>query len=67
MLPLIDEIARKVHSVKPREAQTGPAIRYDRNVMDMQKNLLADTPRIQRIYEIMSDSIHEVAMASKKR
>ena len=63
MLPLIDEIARKVHSVKPREAQTGPAIRYDRNVMDMQKNLLADTPRIQRIYEIMSDSIHEVAMA----
>lgn len=35
--------------------------------MDMQKNLLADTPRIQRIYEIMSDSIHEVAMASKKR
>lgn len=33
MLPLIDETARKVHELAPRDAQTGPAVRYDENVM----------------------------------
>ena len=61
MLPLIDETARKVHSVSPRTGQTGPAVRYDENVINMQRGLLADNPRIQRIYDVMSDSIHEVA------
>ena len=26
MLPLIDETARKVHELAPRDAQTGPAV-----------------------------------------
>ncbi len=69
MLPLIDETARKVHEVAPREAQTGPAVRYDENVIGMQRELLAANPRIQRIYDIMSNSIHEVATGEgeKKR
>ena len=33
MLPLVDETAMKVHSLSPREAQTGPAVRFDENVM----------------------------------
>ena len=33
MLPLIDETARKVHELAPRDAQTGPAVRYDENVI----------------------------------
>lgn len=66
MLPLIDETARKVHSVSPREAQTGPAVRYDENVIGMQRQLLADMPRIQRIYDDMSDSIHKVATSSNE-
>lgn len=61
LLPLIDETAKKVHSLMPREAQTGPAVRYDENVINAQQRLLADLPRMQEIYELMSKSIHERA------
>ena len=30
-----DETARKVHELAPRDAQTGPAVRYDENVMNL--------------------------------
>ena len=59
MLPLIDETARKVHSMSPKSAQTGPAIRYDENVIGMQSRMLAYDDRIRQIYDIMSKSIHE--------
>lgn len=59
MLPLIKETAEKVETVLPREAQTGPAARRDKNVMDAQKALLADYPQMQQIYDIMSKSIIE--------
>lgn len=57
MLPLVDETARKVHQLSPREAQTGPAVRHDETVMAMQSQLLADEPLKQRIYELLSMSI----------
>ena len=44
MLPLVDETAQKVHELSPREAQTGPAVRGDQNVMQMQANMLAGMP-----------------------
>lgn len=59
MLPLIDETASKVHELSPAEAQTGPAVRYDENVIQMQSSLLADDPLTQDIYERMSLSIHQ--------
>lgn len=58
-LPLIDETARKVHALSPSEAQTGPAVRYDENVINAQQALLADQPRLQQIYKMMSESIHQ--------
>ena len=58
MLPLIDETAGKLYSMSPQEAQTGPAVRWDTNVMDQHLQLLADTPDMQKIYELMSKSIH---------
>jgi len=58
MLPLIDETARKVHELHPRDAQTGPAVRYDENVIGMQAQLLADLPDLQRLYLLLSESIH---------
>ena len=61
MLPLIDETARKVHAMPPAEAQTGPALRYDRNVIRMQAELLRDNPIFKQIYESMSLSIHHTA------
>lgn len=60
MLPLIDETARKVHFMSPREAQTGPAVRYDKNVIRAQSELLNENPMFKQIYEFMSMSIsHE--------
>ena len=59
MLPLIDETARKVHELTPHEAQTGPAVRYDENVISNHLAMLADSPALQEIYKLMSKSIHE--------
>ena len=61
MLPLIDETARKAHVMHPRDGQTGPAIRWDENVLSAQKALLASEPDMQQIYELMSNSIHKLA------
>ena len=59
MLPLIDETASKLYSMSPQEAQTGPAVRWDENVIAKQMQLLDENPEIQKIYELMSKSIHE--------
>ena len=61
MLPLIDETARKVHSLSPHDAQTGPAVRYDENVIAAQSALMADDPELQQLYELLSKSIHRQA------
>lgn len=60
MLPLIDETAAKVHGMTPKEAQTGPAVRYDENVIGKQIQLLENQPYFQKIYDSMSKSIHEL-------
>lgn len=58
MLPLIDETAHKVHELEPRLAQTGPAVRYDKNVIDSHLQMLADEPQMQELYRLISESIH---------
>ena len=57
-LPLIDETAKKVSEMSPRDAQTGPMVRYDVNVMNRQLELLSDE-RTRQIYRLMAESIHE--------
>lgn len=57
MLPLVDETARKVHELHPTEAQTGPAVRGDQNVMQAQTALLDG--KAKEIYELLSQSIQE--------
>lgn len=61
MLPLIDETAAKVHELPPQNAQTGPAVRFDENVIRKQAALLNDKPLTKDIYEKMSVSIHRMA------
>lgn len=60
LLPLIDETAAKVHEMKALEAQTGPAIRYDENVIRKHMEMLSD-PTMREIYQLMSQSIHKEA------
>lgn len=62
-LPLIDETARKVSVLSPKKAQTGPMMRWDTGVMDMQINLLNDE-RTKQIYRLMAESIHEDATSA---
>ena len=61
MLPLVDETAQKVHELEPRKAQTGPAVRGDWNVMEMQAAMLADHPAVKHIYETLSNDIMRLA------
>ena len=60
MLPLIDETARKVHELSPKDAQTGPAVRQDWNVMSAHLDLLAEEPDIRELYEKISESIRQL-------
>lgn len=61
MLPLIREGVRKLDTMNPSEAQTGPAVRGDRKVVDEHLSLLADEPRWARLYELISKDInHEL-------
>ncbi|MBO5674146.1 MAG: DUF2520 domain-containing protein [Paludibacteraceae bacterium] len=57
LLPLIDETAAKIHTLPPREAQTGPARRGDENVMNHHLSLL--TEEQQAIYRLLSDAIQK--------
>ncbi|WP_102406120.1 Rossmann-like and DUF2520 domain-containing protein [Parabacteroides bouchesdurhonensis] len=58
LLPLIDETAAKIHSMSPAMAQTGPAIRYDENVINKQLAML-DDPEMKAIYQLISRSIYK--------
>ena len=61
MLPLVDETAQKVHELAPKEAQTGPAVRGDQNVMQMQAKMLAEKLAVKQIYEALSNDIQRLA------
>ncbi len=66
MIPLIDETARKVHFLSPVDAQTGPAVRFDENILRNQSMQLKENPLQKDIYDRMSLSIHQMANKQKK-
>ncbi|HEY5499136.1 MAG TPA: Rossmann-like and DUF2520 domain-containing protein [Bacteroidales bacterium] len=59
LLPLIEETARKMQTLTPIPAQTGPAVRFDHAVMDNHLEMLNGHPDWQRLYETLSRGIHE--------
>ncbi len=58
LLPLIDETAQKVHTLSPREAQTGPARRGDEQVMQHHLALQTDA-RQKEVYQLLSSLIQD--------
>lgn len=56
--PLIAETAAKIEELHPLQAQTGPAMRYDENVIERHLALLQE-PRLKSLYEQLSKSIYE--------
>ena len=59
MLPLVRETARKVETMSPKDAQTGPAIRGDRKVIDEHLALLKDNPEYAELYRLISTDINK--------
>lgn len=58
VLPLIEETCNKVHTISPKDAQTGPAIRFDENVINKHLDMI-DESRTRDIYRLISESIHD--------
>ncbi|MBN2213289.1 MAG: DUF2520 domain-containing protein [Bacteroidales bacterium] len=56
---LIIETATKATCMKPREAQTGPALRNNRILMDKHIKMLEHNPPIKEIYQILSENIRK--------
>lgn len=57
--PLMAETAEKVKDMTPREAQTGPAVRFDQKVMSAHEKMLDGNASRAAIYKLMSSSIHD--------
>nr|WP_320021556.1 DUF2520 domain-containing protein [uncultured Draconibacterium sp.] len=57
--PLIMETAQKVQELHPKDAQTGPAIRFDENIINAHLNELIEMPDLQELYNSISKSIFE--------
>lgn len=56
--PLIQETVLKVMNMKPQNAQTGPAMRFDQNVISAHLNALGSFPEFRELYRSISESIH---------
>jgi hypothetical protein len=58
--PLIQETADKIQELDPISSQTGPAIRFDKEIMAKHENELKDLPDFQKIYRFVSESIFKM-------
>lgn len=55
--PLIQETASKIMEISPHDAQTGPARRVDKSIINRHLKLLEDNPKREKIYRFVTDSI----------
>ena len=55
--PLIAETAEKVLEMEPIKAQTGPAVRFDEEIINKHLELIVDD-QIKEIYNVLSNSIN---------
>ncbi len=64
MLPLINETTEKIQNICPKAAQTGPAVRGDKNVMSQQLELMSDREDLQELYKMLSKGINSLLEGS---
>jgi len=57
LMPLIEEIVRRLHHYEPAQMQTGPAVRGDKNTIQKHLALLGQFPQLRDVYAAMSESI----------
>lgn len=58
MLPLIREAVRKLEGMQPSDAQTGPAVRGDRKVVQEHMEMLSGHPEWRELYRLISIDIN---------
>jgi len=59
--PLIQETAGKALEIGPINAQTGPAVRYDLNILEKHLEYLSRNPELQELYKTFSKGIFELS------
>lgn len=57
--PLIMETSKKVQEIDPETAQTGPAVRFDENIINAHLNVLNEFSGYRELYKSVSKSIFE--------
>jgi len=57
LIPLIRETSARIEKVSPRQVQTGPAIRKDRETIRQHLDLLQSHPALKEVYQCMTESI----------
>ncbi len=57
--PLIAETANKLKTLQPYDAQTGPAVRFDKQIIDKHMDFLSDNENVQNLYEMLSKMIYQ--------
>jgi len=58
--PIILETAAKIETLRPADAQTGPAKRNDQTIINAQLKMLQNKPELQKIYSFVTESIFQV-------
>jgi predicted short-subunit dehydrogenase-like oxidoreductase (DUF2520 family) len=58
--PLIQETAAKIQEMSPVKAQTGPAVRFDQEVMNAHEHLLKEQADFQKLYRFVSECIFKM-------
>jgi len=59
LIPLIEETALRIKSVSPKQTQTGPAIRHDKDTVHKHLELLKHHPALKNIYLLLTESIQQ--------
>jgi len=57
--PLVAETADKVMTLKPYDAQTGPAVRMDEKTIAKHLSMLNSRPDLKKIYKLLTNDIHD--------
>jgi predicted short-subunit dehydrogenase-like oxidoreductase (DUF2520 family) len=59
LLPLIEETALRIKNTSPKLAQTGPAIRHDKETIQKHIELLKNHPQLKHLYVLLTESIQQ--------
>lgn len=57
--PLIAETANKLKTLQPYDAQTGPAVRFDKQIIDKHMDFLSENEDVQNLYAMLSKMIYQ--------